>query len=107
MQSPFTDTDNAFEVFYDERVVITHGGMRTTLDVCIFTDMTGDALDDNAMDTDRQDILVVFKVVDWPYMSNLVRGDMIERTEANGVKYRIQETKYDAVMGWVVRARSC
>ena len=107
MKSPFTDTDSAFDVFYDESVVITHGGNRQTIDVNIFTDETGDALTDSAMDTDREDILVVFKPTDWGYMSKLVRGDTIERTAHNGVRYKVVDSRHDAIMGWVLHARSC
>ena len=107
MQSPFTDIDAAFDVFYDERVVISHGGERQTLDVNIFTDATGDALTDAAMDTDREDILLVFQKKDWGYMSKLVRGDTIERTACNGLKYKVVDSRHDAIMGWVLHARSC
>lgn len=106
MKSPFAETDAAYDVFYDEQVVITHGGQKQTLEVNIFTDSTGDALTDSAMDTDREDILLVFQKKDWGYLSRLVRGDTIERTAYNGLKYKVVESRHDAIMGWVLRARS-
>lgn len=107
MTSPFDNTDKAFDVFYSEAVVVTHKGERQTLEVNIFTDATADPLDDSAMDTDREDILLVFNRKDWGYVSKLGRGDTVERTANNGVAYKVSSARHDAVMGWVVRARSC
>lgn len=106
MKSPFKNTDAAYDVFYDETVVITHGGEKQTLQVNVFTDTTGDTITDAAMDTDREDIMLVFQRKDWAYMSNLVRGDTIERTAYNGLRYKVVQAKYDSIMGWVLHARS-
>lgn len=105
--SPWKDNDDAFEAMYDESVVVKHGGEKATLEVCVFTDNTGDAISDEGMDTTREDIKIVCKREDWPYMSRLVRGDSVERTAYNGLKYKVQEAKFDALMGWCIYARSC
>lgn len=106
MKSPFTCCEKAFGAFYDEHVVITHGGERQTVPVCVFTDMTGDPLSDADMDTDREDLYLVFPERFWSYVSKLVRGDSVERTAENGVAYRVQEPRHDALMGWCLRVRS-
>lgn len=104
--SPWKDIDDAFEMMYDESIVVKHSNETATVEVCIFTDNTGDSLADETMDTTREDIKIACKREDWPYMSRLVRGDTIERTAYNGLKYKVQEAKFDALMGWCIYARS-
>jgi len=58
------------------------------------------------MDTEREDIHLVCRGEDVAFLLKLRRGDTIERTAYNGVKYRIKEVKNDSVMGWVITARS-
>lgn len=105
-ESPWKNADNAFELMYDESIVVKHGGEKATVNVCVFTDNTGEALTDDAIDTTREDIKVVCKLEDWPYMSKLIRGDTIERTAYNGMKYKVSESVFDALMGWCIIARS-
>lgn len=106
MCNPWKEVDEAFQLMFDESIVITHGGEKATIEVVVFTDNTGDSLVEETMDTTREDIKIVCKRKDWPYMSRLVRGDTIERTTCNGVKYKVQEAKFDALMGWCIYARS-
>lgn len=110
IKSPWIDIDEAFYPMFTESMVISgkHGQneFRQTIEAAVFVDMTGDAFEDNAVDTDREDINVVFNKKDWAFVQKLLRGDLIERTMVNGVKYKIQEVKHDSLMGWVVKARS-
>lgn len=109
MKSPWTDNDKAYSPMFTESVVIsgTRGqeGFRQTIEAAVFVDNTGDALAEN-IDTDREDIDIVFDMKDWAFVQKLLRGDTVERTTLNGVRYRIQEVKRDFLMGWVVKARS-
>lgn len=109
MKSPWTDNDKAYSPMFTESVVIsgTRGqdSFRQTIEAAVFVDNTGDALAEN-IDTDREDIDIVFDMKDWAFVQKLLRGDTVERTTLNGVRYRIQEVKRDFLMGWVVKARS-
>ena len=104
MTSPFDNTDKAFCVFYNEHVVITHGGERQTIHANVFTDGMAEPLTEDALDTDMEEVLFVFRRKDWAYVSKLVRGDTVERED--GAKYRVSSARRDAVMGWVIHARS-
>ena len=91
---------------YAESVVIEHEAKRQTLRAAVFTDNTGDSLVDDTLDTDREDIQLVFDRRDWGYVSKLQRGDVVIRTSSNGMRYKIAEVKYDHLMGWCILARS-
>lgn len=106
MKNPWKDYDAAFAPMFTESIVLTHQDKKQTLEVAVFTDNTGDALTEDMMDTDREDIQIVCNKRDWAYVSKLVRGDLVERTEVNGVKYKVSEVKHDALMGWCIYARS-
>lgn len=110
MKSPWTDNDKAFAPMFTESVIISgkrgQEVFKQTIEAAIFLDMTGDALADNTIDTDREDINVVFDKKDWAFVQKLLRGDLIERTMMNGLNYKIQDVKHDSLMGWVVKARS-
>ena len=109
-KSPWKDNDNAFIQMYDESVVIS--GKRPdktfsqTIEVALFVDFTSDPTSDEMMDTDCQYIHLCCKDKDMAFLLKLQRGDMIERTAYNGIKYKIQEVKHDSLMGWVITARS-
>ena len=109
-KSPWKDNDNAFIQMYDESVVIS--GKRPdktfsqTIEVALFVDFTDDATSDEMIDTDCQYIHLCCKDKDMAFLLKLQRGDMIERTAYNGIKYKIQEVKHDSLMGWVITARS-
>lgn len=79
---------------------------KQTIEAAVFIDMTGDAISDSALDTDREDIGIICRLRDWAFVQKLLRGDLVERTAANGVRYKVKEVKYDSVMGWVISARS-
>lgn len=79
---------------------------RQTISAAVFTDMTGDPLAEEAVDTDREDINITCSRSDWAFVQKLLRGDLVERTETNGLKYRVKTVKNDSVMGWVIQARS-
>lgn len=72
----------------------------------VFLDNTADALLDDTMDTDREDIYIVGRKRDWGYVSKLTRGDTIQRTTVNGVRYAVSEVKHDGLLGWCIHARS-
>lgn len=110
MKSPWIDNAEAFAPMFTESIVVSgkrnDKSFRQTIDTTVFVDMTGDSLDDSTVDTDREDIDIVFNQDDWAFVQKLKRGDVVERTMFNGIKYKIQEVKHDNVMGWVVKARS-
>lgn len=56
MKNPWKDVDTAFEVMFDEHVVISHKNKKQTIAVVVFTDNTGDALAEDMLDTNREDI---------------------------------------------------
>ena len=68
--------------------------------------MTGDAILDEAVDTDMENINICCNQSDYAFIQKVRRGDTIERTEVNGVKYKIKSVKHDDVMGLVIQARS-
>lgn len=106
MESPWKENDDAFMPMFTESIVLTHQKQKQTISAAVFTDNTGDALADDNLDTDREDIQIVCKRKDWAYISKLTRGDVVERIEVNGLKYRISDVQQDALMGWCIYARS-
>ena len=105
MKSPFEQTDGAFLPFFDETITIeSKNGSSGTFKCCVFTDGTADPLTEDMMETDREDINIVFRKCDWPFVKGLVRGDQIMR-ERNGKKYAVSQAKMDNALGWVVAAR--
>lgn len=106
MKSPWKDNDVAFEPMFTESVVIAHEGKKQTIEAAVFIDNTADAIVDEALDTDIEEIRIVCKKKDWGYVSKLARGDEVQRSEVNGVRYKISEVKADALMGWCIYARS-
>lgn len=92
---------------FDESVSFeTKDGRRTTLRASVFTDGTADPLADDALDTTREDVTLVFARRDWPFVQKLVRGDTLERTDFNGLTYKVSEALLDNCLGWYVKARS-
>ena len=95
---------------YDESVVISGtrpaGGFKQTIDVALFVDYTDDPTTDGMMDTDCEYIHLCCNPKDVAFLVKLQRGDTVERTAFNGIKYKIQEVKYDGLMGWTITARS-
>lgn len=110
MNSPFKGIDDAFDPMFNECVVISgrHGtkSFKQTIEACVFTCATADALDDMAIDTNREDIHIVCKQKDYAFVQALQRGDVVDREATNGVRYRISDVRRDALMGWVIDARS-
>ena len=108
--SPWKGNDNAFDVMYDESVVIsgtrTDGNFKQTIEVALFVDYTSDPTGEDMLDTDCEYIHLCCRPEDVAFLLKLKRGDVIERTAYNGIKYAIQEVKRDYVMGWVITARS-
>lgn len=105
-KSPWKETDKAFEQMFDESVVLTHGSKTNTIKAAVFTDMTGDSITDDNMDTDREDIYLVCGRKDWPFVQKLKRGDKVTRTDYNGLEYKVTSVKNDVIMGWCIYARS-
>lgn len=106
MESPWKDIDDAFMPMFTESIILTHQHEKMTIKTAVFVDNTADALADDSLDTNREDIQIVCNKCDWAYVSNLSRGDLVERVEANGKKYRISDVQKDALMGWCIYARS-
>lgn len=108
MKSPFRHIDSAFDVFYDETILVEcKDGKKQTLDVCVFTDNTGDVLAQDMIDTDREDISIVVKREDWQFLGNVGIQDTITRFVNNKcVKYKVSDVLDDYLMGKVVKARS-
>jgi len=79
MKSPFDDIDKAFLPFYsDAFAVTTKDGRKTTLHVCVFTDMTEEPLSEGAFETERAGASLVCREEDWPWVKgNLARGDIV------------------------------
>ena len=72
MKSPFRHIDSAFDVFYDEHIVVEcKDGRKQILEVCVFTDNTGDVLAQDMIDTDREDISIAVKHEDWQFLDNI------------------------------------
>ena len=110
-KSPFQNIEAAFTPMYEESVVIRgtrpdNKSFAQTISAAIFLSMMGDSISEDTMDTDREDIDIVCRERDWAFVQTLRRGDEVERTTYNGVKYSIQEVKRDQTMGWVISARS-
>ena len=110
MKSPWTDNDAAFFPMYDESVVISgkrpDGAFRQTIEVALFVDFTDDPTTDEMMDTDCEYVHLCCNPKDVAFLLKLRRGDTIERTAFNGVRYQVQEVKRDATTGWTITARS-
>lgn len=106
MRSPFTNIDKAFAPFYtDFFSVKTKDGKKTTLRTCLFQNMTGEPFSEDAMETDRQDIMLICKEEDWPWVKkNVSRGDLIQ-SDSSGKKYRVSEVEDDFGVGKMIRAR--
>lgn len=108
MKSPFEHIDSAFDVFYDEQILVEcKDGRKQTLTACVFTDNTGDVLAQDMIDTDREDISIAVRREDWALLQNIEIQDSIHRI-VNGkcVKYKVSDVLDDYSMGKVVKARS-
>lgn len=109
MNSPFEEiNDIAFLPFYtDAFSVETKGGKKTTLHVCLFTDMTEQPLSEGAFETERKAVSLVCKEEDWPWVKdNLARGDTIVDAKTLR-KYSVTEVEDDPAIGKIVHAREC
>lgn len=93
---------------YDEPVLVTlkRDGetKRQTITCAVFTDQTGDAYASGSMDTEREDIGVNCRKSDWAFVSQLRRGDRLERPFVNKT-YCVSEVVRDSLAGLVIRAR--
>lgn len=106
MKSPWKNNDDAFEPMFDEHAsIITPDGKRTTFEVAVFVDGMADPLNDDMMDTEREDVTFMFKQKDWPFVQTLTRGASIIRCSSSK-EYVVSEAKLDNCFGWVVVARS-
>lgn len=105
MKSPFRHIDSAFDVFYDEQIVVEcKDGRKQTLQACVMTDNTGDPLSEELVDSEREDLNIVARRCDWAFVQTLARGDKAIRLCTNK-KYVVQEVVEDFVMGLVVKVR--
>lgn len=77
-KSPFTDTDSAFEPFYEEDAIVElKGGEKQTVKVLVATDNTADPMADEMLDTTDESIAVTFLKQDWACLADIKRGDRI------------------------------
>ena len=92
---------------FDEEITIRSGDKSTSVPCVVFSDVTGDVLSDDAIQTGRMDISIIVRNSDWTYLGNLNIGDIIERI-VNGkvVEYRISDFVEDMTMGKRILARS-
>lgn len=106
MGSIWNIDDRAFDPMYEESVIVRHDAGEQTLRVIVYSDMTGEPISEDAIDTDREDITISCRKRDWAFVQSLTRGDKVVRSATNGKTYAVKEAKFDAVMGWVIAARS-
>ena len=108
MNSPFDDIDKAFLPFFtDAFAVTTKDGKKTTLHVCLFTDMTEQPLSEGAFETERKAVSLVCSEDDWPWVKdNLARGDTVVDTKSLR-KYSVTSIDDDPAIGKMIHAREC
>lgn len=108
MTSPFDNIDIAFLPFFsDSFSVVTKDGKKTTLHVCLFTDMTEQPLSEGAFETERKAVSLVCLERDWPWVQkNISRGDEIVDAKTLR-KYSVTEVEDDPAIGKIVHAREC
>ena len=111
MSSPFKDIDQAFEPMFDEHVVIvcdrgSSGSFRQTVNVIVDEDMDDEPLGDQMTETDIERISVTCKEADWNFLQRIQTGDLIERPEFHGKRYKVFSVARDRLMGIVVKART-
>lgn len=110
MESPWNDTDKAFEPMYTEKISVNgkrDGGVERvnqSIDCVIYTDETGDPFSSESVDTTREDIVISFKERDWSYVQRVQRGDSVYRP-MNNRRYAVTSVKRDIAMGWIIKAR--
>jgi hypothetical protein len=106
MKNPWKDiSDAAFLPMFDEHASVkTPDGKTTTFEVAVFTDGIADPLTDDMMDTEREDVMFVFKKKDWSFVKNLTRGTIVTRCTYDK-EYAVSEAKLDNCFGWCVTAR--
>lgn len=105
MTTPFTNVEDAFDVFFNETIAVkTPDGKSTPLRAAVFTDGMGDPLTDDMMDSQREEITFVFLKDDWPFVKTLKRGATITRCLIDKT-YAVSEAKLDNCLGWCVTAR--
>lgn len=101
------DVEDAFDPMFDEEITVRSGGVSVTVPCVVFSDVTGDVLSTDAIQTNRMDISIILRNADWAYLKNLSIGDAIERV-VNGkvVEYRVSDFVEDMTMGKRIVARS-
>lgn len=105
MRSPFHNISAAFVPMFDEAITIkTTDGKRDSFDIIVFTNGDGEPLSEDMMETDREDIDILFKKEDWSFAQHLERGAEIERMCLHK-KYSVSSVRYDSALGWIVTAR--
>ena len=108
MISPFENIDNAFSPFFDDAFSVnTKDGLKTTLVACLFQDMTAEPLTDSAMESTSENIMIVVKEDDWPWVkTNVQRGNSVVHDKTQK-KYKVVSVDDDFVAGKIIRARAC
>lgn len=103
--SPFYGNEDAYNPMFDEVVFLVNpDGKEGRYVVSIFNDGTSDPLDDGMMDTDLEEITVVFGKRDWKFVQKVKRGATLRRGIGNK-NYTVYDAKWDAALGWIIQAR--
>ena len=103
IKSPFAFDDKAFAPMFDEKIIIDSDEKKAVLPCVVFLCDTGEPLTDAALDTAREDIMLVFRAADWPFVRTVQRG--AEITLTNGKKYKAYRVAEDALYGVQLYAR--
>lgn len=109
-KNPWDCIDNAFSPMFNEHITINvKDGFKYSILVSVFYDITDDVvLEEYNMNSNGESIQFIFKDSDWNNVSNVSRGDVIERPELNGKvkKYSVTEVIHDSNIGNIIKARS-
>lgn len=110
MTSPWNIDDRAFAPMYDTAVIIscTRDGKEISQTVRCFvsSDVTGEPIADEMLDTDRKDLNFSFARRDWAFLKMVRRGDKVKRQGLLGeAVYTVQDVIEDDVLGIVIKGR--
>lgn len=105
-RNPWRDTDKAFDVMFDEQLVVQSNGRKTTLPVSVFQSTNDSVFEEGSIDSDVTSIDIVIRRCDWTQVSKLKRGDALTTSCYRNMKFFVVEVVEDGVMGLVIHARS-
>lgn len=110
MKSPWDINDRAFDPMYDAPVVIScvrdGNEIAQTVRCFVSSDVTGEPIADEMLDTDRKDLNFSFARKDWAFLKMVRRGDKVKRQGLLGeAVYTVQNVVDDDVLGIVIKGR--